>query len=313
MLNISTAVALFAFNRPDHLKETLERIHITNDVEKLYIFCDGPRNDNDVGKINEIKRIVDKVDWCKVEWVLRQHNHGICQNVYEALSELFNKYEAVVCLEDDCLVRRDFFKYMKTCLSYYKDHTNVFHVNGFQLPIKPRKRDHREYDVYYSRMPMSWGYGLWSRSFKFFKMDISANFERVLSTDAFLEFELMYPEIRIELNNILLKKVDSFAFRWGFAMWANNGYALAPYYSLLKNIGCDGSGANFTRNRSFKYSIDFSKQSNDDFMDGKIRLPNDVYRDRAMDQKYAPFYGRGIRDRLELIKGLTTRYLGFGV
>ena len=47
-------VAIFAFNRPNHLKKTLNNLskNLTAKKFDIYMFCDGPKNKNDQnGKI----------------------------------------------------------------------------------------------------------------------------------------------------------------------------------------------------------------------------------------------------------------------
>ena len=52
-------VVVFAFNRSDLLKNTLDSLKtnpLANETN-LYIFIDGPRNDADTDKINQVKQI----------------------------------------------------------------------------------------------------------------------------------------------------------------------------------------------------------------------------------------------------------------
>ena len=60
-------VALFVYNRPEHTKATLEALSKNKQVENtiLYIFCDGPKSDDDRENVEEVRNIVSKISGFK--------------------------------------------------------------------------------------------------------------------------------------------------------------------------------------------------------------------------------------------------------
>ena len=52
-----TPVLILSYRRPDYLKVLLKRVKSVN-PKKVFFFNDGPKNKNDLNKINEIKKLV---------------------------------------------------------------------------------------------------------------------------------------------------------------------------------------------------------------------------------------------------------------
>ena len=52
-------IALFVFNRPTHTQETLELLTANPEFRDspLYIFCDGPRQENEVVMVDQVRQI----------------------------------------------------------------------------------------------------------------------------------------------------------------------------------------------------------------------------------------------------------------
>ena len=62
-----TPVLLLAFNRPDTTRLVLEEIRKIN-PKKLFVSVDGARNEEELKKVNEVRKIVSSVDWdCKLK------------------------------------------------------------------------------------------------------------------------------------------------------------------------------------------------------------------------------------------------------
>ena len=52
-------IAIFAFNRPNHLKKTLKSLSQNLNAKNydIFIFCDGPKSKSDLKKIKEVRKI----------------------------------------------------------------------------------------------------------------------------------------------------------------------------------------------------------------------------------------------------------------
>ena len=72
-------VALFAFNRPEHVRRTLESLsrNVGANQAELVVFLDGPRHERDEAQVRAVREVVTSRHWCKsVDIVVRGENWG---------------------------------------------------------------------------------------------------------------------------------------------------------------------------------------------------------------------------------------------
>ena len=62
MYSCQVPVVLIFFNRADTFERVFERVREAK-PQKLYLVQDGPRNEKDVPKIMECRKIAESVDW----------------------------------------------------------------------------------------------------------------------------------------------------------------------------------------------------------------------------------------------------------
>ncbi|WP_223813586.1 glycosyltransferase family 2 protein [Geobacillus zalihae] len=162
MTKQSTAILLFVYNRPDHTLKVLEGLK-KNNVKRLYVFCDGPKTQEDLGKVERTRELIRNIDWCEVEAVFRDRNIGLASSIINGVTDIFQKgYDSVIVLEDDCVPKENFIKFMIDSLEYYRSFKEVMHISGFGLPIKK----YTDADVYFTPYPCSWGWGTWADVWK---------------------------------------------------------------------------------------------------------------------------------------------------
>ena len=83
-------VALFAYNRPQHLERTLQALvqaDLANQT-KLYIFSDGPKSYDDVGVKAVRKLIASYEGFLSVTAVEASENLGLAGSVIAGVSKL---------------------------------------------------------------------------------------------------------------------------------------------------------------------------------------------------------------------------------
>ena len=71
-----TAVAIFAYRRPDHLKMTLKSLFLNNELKytDLIFFCDGPKNKKEFQKTNEVISICKSVTFKNKKMYIQSKN-----------------------------------------------------------------------------------------------------------------------------------------------------------------------------------------------------------------------------------------------
>ena len=113
-LNQSTEnapVVLFAYNRVNVLKKTIEALSRNLEIEKtdLLIFSDGPKNDNDKNKVNEVREYLSLNKFTKsITYHEHKTNIGLAQSII--LKPKFQKIKNFIVLEDDLVTSKYFLK-----------------------------------------------------------------------------------------------------------------------------------------------------------------------------------------------------------
>jgi len=150
--------ALFAFNRPDKLERVLLALK-PQDIDRLIVFVDGPRDDADVELVERCRTIAKGVDWVDKELYLGEQNRGL-PGLSDNVSMVLNVYETAVFVEDDCLPMPAFYSFMRRALSHYEPEKKVFSIGGYQ-PIPHRYFKDYPYSLVSSARFLCWGWATW--------------------------------------------------------------------------------------------------------------------------------------------------------
>jgi hypothetical protein len=238
-------VVLFAWNRPAHTRKTLEsleRNYLSKESE-LFVFVDGPRGNfskEQIEKINETKRIIREKQWCGMVHVAeKEKNVGLANSIIAGVTDVINKFGKVIVLEDDLFLSKNFLQYMNEALDRFEKEEKVMQISGYMHPINISLAA----DCFFLPTINSWGWGTWKRVWDNF--DVEANGFATLKKNKELRkrFNLsgaypFYKMLRSQVEN----GVDSWAIRFYLSVFMQDGLTLYPKYTLVKNIGMDGSG-----------------------------------------------------------------------
>ena len=109
-------IVLFVYNRPKHTRQTLEAL-AQNELASesvLYIYADGPKenaNEEVISLISETREVVKSKKWCKEVQIIESNiNKGLAESVILGITEVINKHEKVIVLEDDLIISPYFLK-----------------------------------------------------------------------------------------------------------------------------------------------------------------------------------------------------------
>ncbi len=248
MDNQLAPIVLFVYNRPTHTVRTLEAL-ANNELankSKLYIYSDGAKNDaseETKQKIAVVREAIRKQQWCKeVEIVESVENKGLAPSVIAGVGEILNKHGKVIVLEDDLVTSKYFLKYMNEGLVKYEQDAKIMQLSGYSFPIKNRKPENKSFLL---PLTTTWGWGTWQRVWK--NIDFECEDYHLLKTDKKLakKFDLdgAYNYKKMFIRQMENKKgISSWGIRYYWSVFKQNGLVLYPDYSLVKNIGWDGSG-----------------------------------------------------------------------
>jgi len=151
-------VVLFAFNRPDKLERVLAALK-TQDIERLIVFVDGPRDDADVELVERCRAIARDVDWVDKKLHFGEQNRGL-PGLSDNVSTVMNVHKSAVFVEDDCLPMPGFYPFMRRALSHYEPEKKVFSIGGYQ-PIPHKYFKNYPYSLVSCARFLCWGWATW--------------------------------------------------------------------------------------------------------------------------------------------------------
>lgn len=237
-------IALFAFNRPDHLRQTLQALAANNLAAEshLTIFCDGPRNaaeKNLTDAVRAVARTVQGFKSCSV--IEREHNYGLAKSIITGVTDILNTNDRIIVLEDDLLTSKFFLRYMNDGLTVYATDRNVASIHGWCFPHNVQNPP----ETFFLRGADCWGWGTWERAWSLFEPDAHVLLKalRRQRLEHAFDGEGAYDYMGM-LRAARDGKVSSWAIRWRASAFLRNMHTLYPGRSLVKNCGGDGSGTN---------------------------------------------------------------------
>ncbi len=235
-------IALFVYNRADHLAKTLAALkaNVQASESELFIFSDAAKNDAAFAAVAEVRNTIHRITGFKaISIVERTQNWGLAKSIIEGVTQLVNQYGRVIVLEDDLVTSPYFLSYMNDALDRYENEEQVMQISGHMFPVQVR----HDKDAFFLPFTTSWGWATWKRAWAEFDADAT---EYNLLKDDFnlrkqFDLEGTYPYFNM-LEAHFEGKVDSWAIRWYLTVFFKRGLTLFPCQSLVSNTGFDGSG-----------------------------------------------------------------------
>lgn len=236
---LNTAVLFLVFNRLETTKQVFEAIKKAK-PPRLYIAADGARG-NKAGEEEKVKAvrnyILDHIDWeCETKTLFRDTNLGCKTAVSSAISWFFEQENQGIILEDDCLPSQSFFWYCEDLLEKYKNDERIFLISGYNQQNIWNKYDS---DYFFSNLGGIWGWASWKRAWEHYDVEMK-DIDAFMRQDGFQKvLGKKLGKIRQDMiyNNIILRKMNTWDYQWGYTRHKNSGLACVPVYSLIENIG----------------------------------------------------------------------------
>ncbi len=240
-------IVVFCYNRPQHLRRTLEalRQNTLATTSDLIVFSDGAKNQASAVLVQQTREVLAGLAGFKsIEIVAAERNQGLARSVIQGVSQVLQTHESVIVLEDDMLCTPDFLDYMNAALRTYRPRKDIFSVTGFTPPLSLPTGYHD--DLYLAPRASSWGWGTWRGRWQQADWEV-ADFEKIKNDPSWKKRitaggEDLWPMLVKQQRGV----IDSWAIRWTLAHIRHDAYGLYPTKSKIQNIGTDGSGTNFT-------------------------------------------------------------------
>ena len=239
-------VALFVFNRPEHTQATLEALsnnHLAP-YTHLYVFSDGPRNNDDSVLVEEVRRIVAKVrGFASVTVKCRDGNFGLANSIIAGVTEVIERQGRIIVLEDDLVTTANFLTYMNDALDFYENDSHAFSVTGYRISESfLRLPSSYQYDTFAGVRCSSWSWGTWQDRWS--KVDWDMKYFESFMRDK--KAQSAFERGGDDLTRMLIAqkegRIDSWAIRYAYAHYAHRSFCIYPRKTLVQNIGLDNSG-----------------------------------------------------------------------
>ncbi|MDR3358363.1 MAG: methyltransferase, TIGR04325 family [Desulfovibrio sp.] len=237
-------IALFAFNRPEHLRQTLSAL-AGNDLASqsdLTIFCDGARNFEDERAVRAVASIAESVEgFASVRIVRRPRNLGLAASIIRGVSEVLETNSTVIVLEDDLTTSPYFLRYMNDGLNCYADDPKVASIHGWCFPHVVADPP----ETFFLHGTDCFGWATWRRAWALFEPDAGKLLAGLRKRKLAYAFNCngTYDYMNM-LDMVRAGTVGSWAVRWRAAAFLHNMYTLHPGRSLVQHKGSDGLGTN---------------------------------------------------------------------
>ncbi len=260
----NTAIVIFAFNRPDHLEKTLQHLAAcsTHRQFPLYFFIDGPRNQLESEKVNEVKKLAVEFDHSDKRIHSNDINAGLRPSVLNGMNRVFQENERAIVLEDDICVHPDFLDFHLKCLNLYENNYQIWSVSGFIIPqLGKRLNALTSKEMFMAPRASSWGWSTWRSRWEM------AVWDKQILFDHFRRHFAAYHRSGGDKLRMLVREMEgkssSWAILWDYNHFMNKAACIYPYSSYITNIGLDHSGTHSKPFAAYEMDLQAHKSVSD--------------------------------------------------
>lgn len=240
-MDMEIAIVVVAYNRVGSMSRLLSSLEKASYPagKNIPLIISVDKSNTDV-----VERYADDFQWQFGEKIVDKHdvNLGLRPHML-SLGKWFDKYDAIIVLEDDVVVSPCFFPYSMQTVKRYSDNDSIAGISLYSFkvnyqtgtPFEPLKNEH---DVFFMNCAMSWG-EVWMRNswLKFY--------DWYLKNQDFKKSDHLPPAICAWNDKSWLKYHTKYCIE-------ENKYFVFPYVSLTTNYGDAGIHNNGSGNTIYQ-------------------------------------------------------------
>jgi hypothetical protein len=247
-------ILLFVYNRPGYTRITVESLKKNEfaSESELFIYSDGAKSEQDKILVSEVRNYIKTINgFRKVTIIESNGNKGLALSITSGVTEILNKYDRAIILEDDLELSPFFLKYMNESLSVYEKEEDVISIHGYVYPIKKKLPE-----TFFLKGADCWGWATWERGWKLYENDAEKLLKEIRKKSLQKEFDFnsSHPYTKM-LEQQIKGEIDSWAIKWHASAFINDKLTLYPGKSLVKNIGTTGSSTHFSDTKVFDVNL----------------------------------------------------------
>jgi len=274
-----TPVVLIVYNRPEHTKQVIDSLRKHN-VKNLFVFSDAPKTDKDIEGVKQTRQLIKTIDWTTPQVTYQDTNQGLAKSITSAVDKVFETYDKVIVLEDDCVPQKYFFGFMNECLKKYESNEKIFGVCGHTIPIPDEILNDYPYDIYFYPRIGSWGWATWKKAWQC-KID-DLNYLRSELSKNNIDLNRGGNDVPFNFAKLLDGSLkDVWTLNWLLSVYLKNGVYIYPTESHIKNIGFDGTGLHCGKTN--KYDTQTAKNK-------PTRYPDEIITNHRINSTFLSLY-----------------------
>lgn len=248
-------IVLFVYNRPWHTRQTVEALQENEYAvdSDLFIYSDGAKMPVDVDSVCTVREYIRAIiGFRSVTIVERKENFGLAKSIITGVTEMLERFDSVIVLEDDMVTSPFFLHYMNDALKLYENDERVISVHGYMFPLTVKMPD-----TFFLKGADCWGWGTWKRGWDLFEADGTKLFKELKAGKLEKRFDFNGTvEYTRMLKDYISGMNDSWAVRWYASALLKDRLTLFPGRSLVQNIGTDSSGIHSGKTNDYRTDID---------------------------------------------------------
>lgn len=277
MYNI--AIVTIAYNRIDSLQRLLQSLlEADYNKSKVDLIISIDKSDTD-----KVEKYADSFYWPNGDKFVRKHkeNLGLRKHILSQ-GAAFEKYDALVILEDDIIVSPAFYNYVCQTVNKYFNNDSIAGISLYSFPLNCYTNDpfepmKNEFDVYFMNIAQSWGQVWMKKQWMEFFTWYKNNMEFTPSTEI--------PPTLFRWSKSWLKYHDRYCIE-------KNKYFVYPYHALSTNCGDAGTHSNQNYNvfqapmqTSIVYPLNLPDEENDAIRYDGFFQNKDLYKSLGLTEK----------------------------
>ena len=240
-MNILAPIVVFTYNRPEHTLRAFNALlknPLANESD-IIIYSDSAKTANHQNAVNEVRNYLSTITGFRsIKVIHRDKNLGLAESIIQGVTEVLQKSEKVIALEDDMVVSPYFLEYMNEALDQFVNDNRVISVHGYVYPV-----DFEMPEAFFIQGADCWGWATWRRGWEIFEPNGQFLLDELKRRHLIQEFDY---NGAYHFSNMLKDQIkganDSWAIRWHASAFLAGKLTLYPGRSLVHNIGNDGSG-----------------------------------------------------------------------
>lgn len=231
-------ICLFVYNRIPQALKTLHALRNNNLAEQsiLYIFSDGPKDQDGANKIMKLRKQLREVDGFRsVKITESESNKGLSKSIIDGVTTVLEKHGKVIVLEDDLITSPNFLDFMNQALDSYSDNSKIFSVSGYTMNLKGLRNYPK--DFYTAYRASSWGWGTWDDRWNKVDWEVKSYSSFIKNPLKQFRFTRGGSDMPGMLRDQMNGRIDSWAIRWCYEQFNRDLFAIFPAKSKIISIG----------------------------------------------------------------------------